>query len=217
MSDIRKFLQNQRTQYDMGKLDIHDLSANPLELFKTWFNDAIAKEVMEVNAMNLATVDSNGQPSNRVVLLKGVDENGFIFFTNYKSRKAREIAQNPHAAVNFFWAELARQVRVEGILQKISEKESDEYFLSRPRLSQLGALASAQSDIIENREMLEEQLAALDKKYLNAPIPRPTHWGGYALIPHRIEFWQGRANRLHDRILYKLESDATWKKERLSP
>ncbi len=217
MSDIRKFLQNQRTHYDMGQLDRGNLSSDPIEQFKTWLADAITANAMEANAMNLATVGNNGQPSSRVVLLKDVDENGFVFFTNYNSRKAKEIEQNPHAAINFFWAELARQVRVEGTLQKISEKESDAYFLSRPRLSQLGALASAQSDIIESREILEEKLTALDKKYLNAPIPRPMNWGGYALSPHRIEFWQGRPNRLHDRFQYSLQKNKEWQIARLSP
>ena len=217
MNDIRNFLQLQRTQYDLGHLDRENLSIDPVVQFKAWFNDAINANVMEANAMNIATVNSSGQPSNRIVLLKGVDENGFVFFTNYKSRKAKEIMIDPSAALAFFWPELARQVRIEGVLKKVSEKESDEYFKSRPRESQLGALASAQSEVIESRELLEVKLAALKQQYLNEEIPRPEYWGGYILTPHRIEFWQGRPNRLHDRFQYNLQKDASWRIDRLSP
>lgn len=217
MDDFRNFLQNKRTQYDMGKLTRADLSTDPVEQFKSWLNDALKANVMEINAMSLATVNAEGKPSNRIVLLKGVDENGFVFFTNYNSRKAKEIAQNPYASLNFFWSELARQVRVEGKLSKVSLTDSDNYFQSRPRLSQLGAMASSQSDIIANGEVLEQRLASLEKLYADSVIPRPPHWGGYVLKPSQVEFWQGRPDRLHDRFQYSLQKNNSWKIEQLSP
>ena len=217
MSEINNFLQTQSPQFGIDRLLRSDLSANPFKQFESWFKDAIAFSAIEANAMNLATVDKNGQPSNRIVLLKSMDETGFIFFTNYTSRKAKEIAQNSNAAINFFWAELTRQVRVEGKLKKVSERESDEYFKSRPRMSQLGAIASVQSEVIDSNENLDERVEALKEKYLIGDIPRPAHWGGYILIPHCIEFWQGRANRLHDRFQYTLQKDMSWMIERLSP
>ena len=217
MTDITNFLQHQRSHYDAGELTRANLSIDPVEQFKAWFNDAIAANAMEANAMNIATVNDSGQPSNRIVLLKGVDENGFVFFTNYKSRKAKEIQNHPLAAITFFWPEVHRQVRIEGSLKKVSEKESDEYFKSRPRQSQLGALASAQSEVIESRDILEQRLAGLEKQYPGDNIPRPAHWGGYVLTPNRVEFWQGRPNRLHDRFQYSLQKDRSWQIDRLSP
>lgn len=217
MGDIRNFLQHQSPQFNAGRLLRNNLSADPIEQFKIWFSDVLSADIIEANAMNLATVNDKGQPSSRIVLLKGVDENGFVFFTNYGSRKAKEIAHNPNAALNFFWASLSRQVRVEGTLSKVSEKASDEYFKSRPRLSQLGAIASAQSEIIGSNEVLEERITDLEKEYLNKEISRPKHWGGYILVPHRIEFWIGRPNRLHDRFQYTLEKDKSWLIERLFP
>lgn len=217
MSELKNFLQNQRSQYEMGQLDRTDLLPGPIEQFKVWFNDAITASVMEVNAMNLATVNESGQPSSRIVLLKDVDERGFIFFTNYVSRKAKEIELHPVAALNFFWVEQMRQIRIEGKITKVSAKESDDYFKTRPRLSQLGAHASEQSEVIESREIIEQRLRKLDQEFIGREVNRPACWGGYLLTPHQIEFWQGRPNRLHDRFRYTLQKDLSWQIDRLSP
>ncbi len=217
MNELRNFLQNQHSEYEMGPIERDSLLADPIEQFKVWFKEATNNIGIEVNVMNLATVDKYGQPSSRIVLLKDVDKNGFVFYTNYLSRKAKEIQSNPFAAINFFWHEQVRQIRIEGKLIKVSEKDSDDYFKLRPRMSQIGAIASAQSEVIESREILEERIVALDKQYADSEVPRPPHWGGYLLIPHEMEFWQGRPSRLHDRFRYSLQEDNNWQIDRLSP
>jgi pyridoxamine 5'-phosphate oxidase len=208
-----------RRDYRTGGLDRSDLNADPLAQFQTWFNDAVAAtdaQRADVNAMTLSTVDAAGQPSSRIVLLKGVDPRGFIFFTNYESRKGRELANNPKAALTFFWHELERQVCVAGTVSKVSRAEAETYFKSRPRASQLGAWASDQSSPVESRAALETKWREFEVKY-PAEIPLPPYWGGYALNPHRIEFWQGRPSRLHDRFTYLRQADGSWKIERLAP
>jgi pyridoxamine 5'-phosphate oxidase len=199
------------------ELDENSVDRNPVDLFRRWFDDAVASGAKLPNAMTLATVSTDGKPSARVVLLKQVDEEGFVFFTNYRSQKAVELKVNPQAALVFYWTQLDRQVRVEGRVKKISAAESDEYFATRPRESQLGALASPQSETIESRKVLEENLRELEERYQNREVERPEHWGGYRLIPDRIEFWQNRDGRLHDRINYEREADSSWVISRLAP
>ena len=194
----------------------NEILPDPLKQFEIWFNDALRKDGMEANAMFLATSTKKCIPSVRTVLLKGFDEQGFVFFTNYSSRKGNELEENPNASILFFWKELGRQIRIEGIIEKISGEESDEYFHSRPVDSQIAAAASAQSNVIENREVLDHKFNELKGKYKDGIIPRPANWGGYRLAPHKIEFWQGRQNRLHDRILYS-KNDEGWGIQRLAP
>lgn len=205
-----------RENYSKGSLDVQDVNVSPIEQFHKWFHEAIASKLPEPNAMVLSTVSNEGKPSARVVLLKGFDT-GFTFFTNYLSRKGAELAENPNVCITFFWAELERQVRIEGIIEKVTSEESDAYFQSRPIASQIGAWVSNQSMVITEREILEERENYLKAKFGNDSIPRPPHWGGYRLIPNYIEFWQGRPSRLHDRIAYTKLVDHTWKIERLSP
>lgn len=210
LADIRK-------EYAKASLDISIVDKDPIRQFEAWFREAMAAEVEEPNAMHLATVNSDGRPSGRIVLLKGVEENMFIFYTNYQSKKGLEIEQNPACALTFFWPPLERQVRIEGIAFRVDSEVSDAYFKSRPRGSQIGAWASPQSSMIETRLILEERVHQLEKKYENREvIPRPHQWGGYKVDPYRIEFWQGRPNRLHDRIEYT-KSDGVWKIFRLAP
>lgn len=203
-----------RENYTKSTLSIDDVSKNPTDQFKQWLDEAIQSEVNEPIAMTLATVDKTGQPSARIVLLKFIDEDGFTFFTNYDSNKGINIAQNPKAGIVFFWPELQRQVNIQGIITKTSDKVSDEYFYSRPIESQIGACASPQSSPIPAREILEENIKAIQES--GKTIVRPIHWGGYTLNPTRIEFWQGRASRLHDRIVYT-KTGINWKIERLAP
>ena len=206
-----------RENYTKGSLDVQDVANTPIEQFQMWFDEAIASQLLEPNALLLSTVSSDGKPSARIVLLKGLD-NGFKFYTNYLSRKGTELIENPNACITFFWAELERQVRIEGIIEKVSAEESDEYFESRPKGSQIGAWVSNQSLVISNREILEEREKHLIEKFGDKSIPRPPHWGGYRLVPTYIEFWQGRPSRLHDRVSYtQVEENGTWKIERLSP
>lgn len=193
-----------------------ELNDNPFEQFDIWFKEAIAAEIKELNAMNLATVGSDKQPSLRAVLLKGYDENGFVFFTNYKSRKAKNIEENPKVALQFLWIQLDRQIRIEGLAEKTSKKESEEYFKKRLRESQLGAWASPQSDIISTREYLDLEVEKIDKKFQGKDITLPPFWGGYRVKPTSFEFWQGRANRLSDRMLYS-KKEEVWIKNRLGP
>jgi pyridoxamine 5'-phosphate oxidase len=203
-----------RQNYSKNELSESNVANNPIEQFEIWFQEALKAEIREPNAMCLSTINEE-KPSSRIVLLKGIDE-GFVFFTNYESNKGNQIAKSQFASLNFFWVDLERQIRIEGIIEKVSEKESDEYFYSRPRGSQVGAWVSNQSRVVENRTILEAKLLDFEKEYENKPIPRPPHWGGYRLIPDKIEFWQGRPNRLHDRILYS-KNDNNWKIERLCP
>lgn len=188
----------------------------PMSLFATWFQQAVEIETTEPNAMMLATVDGAGQPHLRTLLLKGVDPRGFIFFTNYDSEKGRQLALQPRAAMTFWWHDLERQVRIEGQVERISADESDAYYHSRPVGSRLGAWASPQSQVIAGREVLEDNLRALQQRYADNPPPRPEHWGGYRLVPQLIEFWQGRSSRLHDRLCYRLEN-GLWSRKRLAP
>ncbi|MBD2577148.1 pyridoxamine 5'-phosphate oxidase [Oscillatoria sp. FACHB-1406] len=206
-----------RQDYSKAGLSEADSAENPIEQFKIWFEQAMSAQLTEPNAMVLATATANGMPSARMVLLKAFDERGFTFFTNYESDKGKQLAANPQAALTFWWAELERSVRIEGRIEKISETESDEYFQNRPRASQLGAWTSEQSEVIPDRELLEERLEHFREQYGEGKIPRPPHWGGYRVIPSAIEFWQGRPNRLHDRLRYRCQEDGSWLRERLSP
>ncbi|WP_345951475.1 pyridoxamine 5'-phosphate oxidase [Mucilaginibacter sp. PAMB04274] len=210
-------LQNLRQDYRASTLSEAAVKGNPLKQFESWFNDAVAAEIHEPNAMTLATATTNGLPSARIVLLKGVDEQGFSFYTNYLSRKGKEIAKNPHAALVFFWGPLERQVRIEGTLEKLSKEKSEQYFHSRPFGSQIGAVASPQSQEIPNRGSLENKWQQLEKEYEGKEVPKPAYWGGYILKPQLVEFWQGGSSRLHDRILYKKAGKSDWKIVRLAP
>lgn len=205
-----------RKDYSSKSLDIKDINTNPIEQFRSWMAEAIDSEVPEVNAMCLSTLGLDGYPNGRIVLLKEVDQ-GFVFFTNYASEKGREIASSPRASLTFFWPQLERQVRISGDLSKVSGAESDAYFHSRPKGSQIGAWASPQSTIIANREELTSRQQAFEEKFATEPLTRPTHWGGYRLTPIRMEFWQGRPSRLHDRISYQMNPDHSWKIDRLAP
>lgn len=203
---------------DTGGLREEDADVDPVVQFERWFAEATASGNLMPNAMTLATVDGYGHPSSRVVLLKGVDRGGFVFFTNYLSRKGRELAANPNAALTFYWPELERQVRVDGVTSKIDAAESDAYFATRPVGSQISAHASAQSQVLTDRRVLEDEVRRIKAEFSSGEVPRPGHWGGYRLAPRAIEFWQGRASRLHDRLRYVLGSDGTtWMRERLSP
>lgn len=210
IADIRK-------EYKLRSLDETEISQNPISQFSLWWDDAIHSKIDEVNAMTLATVKSDGTPSGRIVLLKGFDENGFVFFTNYNSDKGKELAQHKTACLIFFWKELERQVKIIGTVEKNSDEENDEYFNSRPEGSKIGAWASSQSLPIANRSVIEENVLKFQQQFAGKPITRPPHWGGYRVSPTLIEFWQGRPSRLHDRILYTLQNEESWKIERLAP
>lgn len=210
MSEIRE-------PYAGDELDEKIVDRDPIRQFQRWFDDAIAEGLKLPEALTLATATKDGKPSARVVLLKGVDERGFVFYTNYRSQKARELDANPSAALVFYWAQLDRQVRVEGTVTRVSDEESDTYFQTRPRDSQIGALASPQSEVITSRKVLEERTRELEDIYRDGLIERPAHWGGYRLKPQRIEFWKARPSRLHDRLLYELQPDGTWSIRRLAP
>jgi len=206
-----------RQDYLAHGLHRTDLDSDPFKQFARWFGDAAAADIRDVNAMSLATVAHDGTPSIRIVLLKGINDRGFAFFTNYESEKAKQIAGNPRVSLNLFWVQLARQIRINGTAEKTKPQESEEYFHSRPLGSQLGAWASRQSEVIENREALEAQLAEVTQRFRDGTIPLPPHWGGYRVVPESIEFWQGRTNRLHDRFRYTRQGDGHWLIERLSP
>jgi pyridoxamine 5'-phosphate oxidase len=210
-------LAHLRREYRHRGLFEKDAPRSPLPLFEKWFKEAMKVRALDVNAMALATVSSGNKPTLRTVLLKGYDEKGFVFFTNYLSRKGRDLAERPVASLLFFWPQLSRQVRIDGPVKKVPEWESDEYFQTRPRLSQLSAWASEQSRRIPNREVLEKRIHVLTRKYGGNLIPRPPHWGGYRVIPQSIEFWKGRPNRLHDRLVYHRGPGGGWKRERLAP
>lgn len=206
-----------RKHYTRGGLRRADLHSDPFRQFQQWLDDAIREKLIEPTAMTLATVGADGSPSARIVLLKGLDSRGFSFFTNYDSRKGRELAAAPQAALVFLWAELERQVRVEGRATRLPREESERYFHSRPRGHQLGAWVSNQSEAIADHALLEQRLEEIESRYAGAQVPLPDSWGGYVLSPDRIEFWQGRLNRLHDRFLYSLAREGSWTIERLSP
>jgi pyridoxamine 5'-phosphate oxidase len=212
-----KTIADLRKDYTLQGLSVSDVNPNPFIQFKQWFDQALTAQLPEPNAMTVATVTPDGKPRARMVLLKGFDERGFVFYTNYNSHKGQELAQNPQASLVFWWAELERQVRICGRTEKASESESDEYFYSRPLNSRLGAWASNQSEVIESREVLEQRMQELQIQYQNQDVKRPPHWGGLRVIPTEIEFWQGRSNRLHDRLLYTRLDDGSWKIVRLSP
>jgi pyridoxamine 5'-phosphate oxidase len=206
-----------RQNYTRAGLLENDSADNPFDQFKTWFEQAVEAELLEPNAMTLATATPGGKPSARIVLLKGYDTDGFVFYTNYQSQKGQELIANPWASLVFWWGDLERQVRVSGTVEKVSETESDEYFHRRPEGSQLGAWTSNQSQVIPNREVLENRFEQLQTEYADQEIPRPPHWGGFRVIPDEIEFWQGRPSRLHDRLRYRLDQQGNWVRERLSP
>jgi pyridoxamine 5'-phosphate oxidase len=210
IASIRKdYMQHSLTEADVAK--------DPITQFTNWWQEALKSEIDEVNAMTLATASADGFPSARIVLLKGYDANGFVFYTNYHSFKGQQLEENPRACIVFFWKELERQVRITGLIHKVSSEESDEYFHSRPEGSRIGAWTSPQSQVIENREQLEEKEKELKTAFEGKEIPRPLHWGGYRVKPLIVEFWQGRPSRLHDRIQYTMEDNGGWKIERLAP
>ncbi len=209
-------IANLRVDYTLKSFDEKDVLSNPFHQFATWLEEAIQAEVNEPNAMTLATVKKDLTPSARIVLLKGFDENGFVFFTNYQSHKGQELSENPNVALVFCWLELQRQVRIEGIATKIPDLESDNYFFSRPITSQIGAHASPQSSVIQNRAALEAQFEHFEKLFASTPIMRPEQWGGYRVVPQTIEFWQGRQSRLHDRFLFSKKNN-NWLVQRLAP
>ena len=215
MTKTKKDITALRQEYSQNELTIEATTDDPIEQFHTWFEDALNAELIEPNAMTLSTVDENGMPSARIVLLKEFDHEGFVFYTNYNSRKGHELASNPYAALTFFWLPLERQVRIKGSVQKVSDEENDNYFYKRPIDSQKAAIASEQSSPIKNKESLSEKMDEL-KKLHKESIKRPTLWGGYQVKPYNIEFWQGRPNRLHDRISYYQQS-GKWVKTRLAP
>ena len=210
IADIRK-------EYMQRSLMETDVDANAIKQFERWWQEAIESQIEEVNAMTLATADANGIPHARIVLLKGYDETGFVFYTNYQSKKGNDLTQNPHACLVFFWKELERQVRIVGTVERVTTEESDNYFLSRPEESQLGAWASEQSTTITSRLALEQRFEQVKNEMKDKPMSRPPHWGGYRVKPNEIEFWQGRPGRLHDRLLYTINEAGFWKIDRLMP
>lgn len=214
---MTKSLAEIRREYTRYVLDKEHADSNPIRQFSRWFHEAVVAELPEVNAMTLATAGRDGRPAARIVLLKGFDETGFVFYTNYLSRKGQQLAENPHAALVFFWLELERQVRIEGAVAKTSREESEAYFRRRPLGSRLGALASRQSQVVESRQILEKRFEEFGARYADAHVPMPEHWGGYRLAPVMMEFWQGRQSRLHDRLRYTRQADGGWLIERLEP
>ncbi|WP_207421454.1 pyridoxamine 5'-phosphate oxidase [Desertivirga brevis] len=217
MALSKETIQNLRQEYKAATLSEKSVAPDPISQFSNWFAEAMDAGIFEPNAMTLATASPDGKPSIRIMLLKGFDANGFTFYTNYLSRKGKEIAKNPNASILFFWGELERQVRIEGVLEKVSKEESEQYFHVRPKQSQLGAIVSQQSQEIQSKQLLLEKLQKLEKEYEGKEVPKPSHWGGYILKPQIVEFWQGGAARLHDRIVYKKSDKNNWKIVRLAP
>ena len=216
MTDKSRAIADLRKSYERDELDESASAADPLQQFERWFQQALAAELPEPNAMTVATVGADGRPSTRVVLIKGYDARGIVWYTNYESRKGRELAAHPQAALQFHWVELERVVRIEGRVEKVDAAESDAYYQSRPLDSRIGAWASPQSQVIASRAVLVANAARYGAQYLLHP-PRPPHWGGFRLVPDRWEFWQGRKSRLHDRLRYRLDEAGTWVRERLAP
>ena len=214
---MNKNIADIRRDYQLQSLLEKDVDNNPFNQFNAWWDDALKSDLDEVNAMTLATASATGIPSARIVLLKSVSEEGFVFFTNYNSNKGKELEENPNACLVFFWKELERQIRITGKVKKVSAAESDEYFLSRPEGSRIGAWASPQSQVIASREIIEENITKYAAEFAAENIIRPPHWGGYIVMPEAFEFWQGRPNRLHDRIQYTIIKEGNWKIERLAP
>ena len=214
---MNSFIADLRQEYSSQSLLERDVAPDPLEQFNKWWEQALESEIVEPNAMTLATASGDGMPSARIVLLKGFSKQGFVFYSNYKSYKGIQLEENPKACLLFFWKELERQVRIVGLVKKVPEKESDEYFFSRPKGSQIGAVVSPQSQVIESRYWLDEQYLKILEQSKEDSIQRPTHWGGYQVQPVIVEFWQGRPSRLHDRIQYTVMENGEWKIERLAP
>jgi pyridoxamine 5'-phosphate oxidase len=215
--DLRSFVQNDRRDFKNEPLDESNMESNPFKQFEQWFEQALKAEIQEPYAFTLATADGQGFPSARVLYMRDVTPKGISFFTNYRSEKGQELSENPNCSANFFWMELDRQIRFAGRAEKLPVAESDEYFASRPRESQIGAWASDQSSPLENREELLQKLEDFKQKFEGGEVPRPDHWGGFMIIPEKVEFWQGRQSRLHDRIVYTRGDDGSWNLTRLSP
>jgi pyridoxamine-phosphate oxidase len=216
IEDIQNYLNEIRRDFMKQSLNENEVDKSPYNQFAKWFEEAVNSQILDPYAMTVSTVNNDCKPSSRVVYLRDISENGLIFYTNYLSKKGHDIAANPYIAVNIYWAELERQIRIEGKVEKASEEKSDEYFSKRPRESQIGAWASEQSTEITSRETLEERVKFFTEKFKGQPVPRPKHWGGYLIKPNYFEFWQGRPNRLHDRIVYELVNN-NWKIKRLAP